>query len=153
MFRRVTMGSEATAVDRIDAVHSLLEQGFENPSAERVFRDMLGAYKRGPAAVISKALVAGLNPPEFKLTVEHQLEMRGAWTDKPKEVFDLVREVAVEWRTVKMADKQRHQTRTGRVNSPGQSSAEPFPGLSAGGAAHKASSAVVTCFLVSCVRS
>ena len=81
---RVTMGSEATAVDRIDAVHSRLEQYFENPSAERVFRDALGAYKRGPAAVISKALVAGLNPPEFKLKVEHQLEMRGAWKDNPK---------------------------------------------------------------------
>ena len=72
--RRVTMGSEATAVNRIDAVHSCLEQYFENPSAERVFRDTLGAYKRGPAAVISKALVAGLNPPEFKPKVEHQLE-------------------------------------------------------------------------------
>ena len=65
--RRVTMGSEATAVDRIDAVHSRLEQYFKNPSAERVFRDTLGAYKKGPAAVISIALVAGLNPPEFKL--------------------------------------------------------------------------------------
>ena len=76
--RRVTVGSEATAVDRIDAVHSRLEQYFENPSAERVFRDTLGAYKRGPAAVISKTLVAGLNPPEFKLNVEHQRERRGA---------------------------------------------------------------------------
>ena len=61
--RRVTMGSEATAVDRIDAVHSRLEQYFEKPSAERVFRDTLRAYKRGHEAVISKALVAGLQPP------------------------------------------------------------------------------------------
>ena len=139
--RRVNMGSEDTAVDRIDAVHSRLEQYFENPSAERVFRDTLGAYKRGPAAVISEALVVGLNPPEFKLKVVHQLDIRGAWKDKPKEVFDLVREVAVEWRTMEMADKQRHQTRTGRVNSRGQSSAKPFPGVSA-----KASTALVTCF-------
>ena len=85
----------------------------------RVFRDTLGAYKRGPAAVISKALVAGLNPPEFKLKVEHQLEKRGAWKDKPKEVLGLVREVAVAWRTVEMADKQRHHTCTGRGNSRG----------------------------------
>ena len=144
--RRVTMGSEATAVDRIDAVHSRLEQYFENPSAERVFRDTLGAYKRGPAAVISKALVAGLNPSEFKLKVEHQLEMRGAWKDNPKEVLGLVREVAVAWRTVEMADKQRHHTRTGRRNSRGPSSAKPFPGVSAGGAVDKASTAVITCF-------
>ena len=59
MCRRVTMGSEATAVDQIDAVQSRLEQYFENPSAARVSCDTLGAYKRGPAAVISKALVAG----------------------------------------------------------------------------------------------
>ena len=144
--RQVTMGSEPTAVDRIYAVHSRLEQYFENPSAKRVFRDTLGAYKNGPAVVISKALVAGLNPPEFKLKVEHQLEMRGAWKDKPQEVFYLVREVAVAWRAVEMADKQRHQTRTGRVNSRGQSSVKPFPGVSAGGAADKASTAVVTYF-------
>ena len=55
--------------------------------------------------------------------------MRGAGKDKPKEVFDRVRNVAVEWRTVEMADKQWHQTRTGRVNSRGQSSAKPFPGI------------------------
>ena len=90
--------------------------------------------------------MAGLNPPEFKLKVEHQLEMRGACKDKPKEDFDLVREVAVAWRTVEMADKQRHQTRTGRVNSRGQALAKPFPGVSAGGAAEKASIAVATCF-------
>ena len=66
--------------------------------------------------------MAGLNPPEFKVKVEHQLEMRGAWKDKPKEVFDIVQEVAIAWRTVEMADKQRHQTRTGRVNSRVQSS-------------------------------
>ena len=71
MCRRVTMGPEATAVDRIDAVHCRLEQYFENPSAERVFRDTLGDYKRGPAAVSGEALVAGLNPSEFKLKVEH----------------------------------------------------------------------------------
>ena len=34
--RRVTMGSEATAVDPIDAVHSHLNQYFENPSGTRV---------------------------------------------------------------------------------------------------------------------
>ena len=67
------MGSEATAVDRIDAVHSRLEQYLENLSAKRVFRD--------------------------------KLEIRGAWKDKPIEVFDLVREVAADWRTVEMADE------------------------------------------------
>ena len=58
--RRVTMGSEATAVDRTDAVQSRLDQYFENPSAENVFRDARGASKRATAAVIRKAFVAGL---------------------------------------------------------------------------------------------
>ena len=102
--RRVTMASEATAVDRTDAIHSRVEQYSETPGAECVSRDTLGAHKRGPAAVISKALVAGSNLPEFKLKVEHQIETRGAWKDKHKEGFDLVREVAVEWRTVEIAD-------------------------------------------------
>ena len=64
--RRVTMGSEATAEYRIDAVHSRLEQYFKNPSAERVFRDTLGAYKRDPAVAVSKALVAGLQTPRVQ---------------------------------------------------------------------------------------
>ena len=46
--RRVTMGSVATAVDRIDAVHSRLRQYyFKNPSAERVLLTVplqLGSY-------------------------------------------------------------------------------------------------------------
>ena len=58
----------------------------------------------------------------------------------------LVREVAVAWRTVEMADKQRHHTRTGRGNLRGPTSAKPFPGVSAGGAVDKASTAVITCF-------
>ena len=72
--------------------------------------------------------------------------MKGAWKDKPQKALDVVREVPVEWRTVEMADKQRHLTRTGRVNSREQSSAKPFSGVSAGRAADKASTAVVTCF-------
>ena len=60
-----------------DAVQSRLEQYFENPSAENVFRDARGAFKRVPVAVISKAFVAGWHPPEFKVKVESKLEMKG----------------------------------------------------------------------------
>ena len=35
--------------------------------------------------------------------------MKGHWKDKPDEVFDLVREVPIDWRTVRLADKQRHK--------------------------------------------
>ena len=58
--RRVTMGSEATAVDRTDAVQSRLEQYFEKPIAENVFRDARGAFKRGLAAIISKVFVTDI---------------------------------------------------------------------------------------------
>ena len=61
--------------------------------------------------------MAGLHPPEFKVKVESKLDMKGHWKDKPDEVFDFVREVAIEWRTVELADKQRHQTRAGRATS------------------------------------
>ena len=73
-----------------------LEQYFENPSAENVFHDARGAFKRGPAAVISKAFVAGLHSPEFKVKVESKLDMKGHWKDKPDRGFDLVREVVIE---------------------------------------------------------
>ena len=49
--------------------------------------------------------------------------MKDHWKDKPDEVFDLVREVAIEWRTVELADKQHHQTRAGRATPRGKSSA------------------------------
>ena len=80
--RRVTMGSEATAVDRTDAVQSRLEQYFEKSSGENIFFDARGVFKRGPAAVIRKAFVAGLHPPEFKIKVEGKLDMKGHWKDK-----------------------------------------------------------------------
>ena len=46
VFRRVTMGSESTAADRTDAVQSRLEQYFENPSAESVYREARGTFQR-----------------------------------------------------------------------------------------------------------
>ena len=56
------MGSEATAVDRTDAAQRRLEPYFENSSAESVFHNARWAYRRGAAAVIRKAFVAGLDP-------------------------------------------------------------------------------------------
>ena len=56
----------------------------------------------------------------------------------PDEVFDLVREVDIEWRTVEPADKQRHQTRACRATPRGKSSAKQLAGKSAGGAVDKA---------------
>ena len=83
--------------------------------------------------------MAGLHPPEFKVKVESKLDMKEYRKDKPGEVFDLVREVAIEWRTVELADKQRQQTRAGRASLRGKSSAKQLAGKSAGGAVDKAS--------------
>ena len=98
----MTMGSEASVVDRTDAVQSRLEQYFENLGTEHVLPDARGTFKRGPAAVISQAFVAGLHPPEFNVKAESKLDMNGHWKDKP---VDLVREVVIEWRTVELTDK------------------------------------------------
>ena len=95
-------GVRITAVDRTDAVQSRLEQYFEKSSGENIFFDARGVFKRGPAAVIRKAFVAGLHPPEFNVKAESKLDMNGHWKDKP---VDLVREVVIEWRTVELTDK------------------------------------------------
>ena len=118
-----------------------MEKYFEDPSAENVFREARGTVQKSPAAVISKAFLAGLHPPEFKLKGESKLDIKRNWNDKRTKVLDLVREVAIEWRTVELADKQRHQTRTGRP-SPRGTSKQP--------AGDKASTEVVTC--VACKR-
>ena len=90
--------------------------------------------------------MAGLHPPEFKVKVESKLDLKGHWKDKSDEVFDLVREVAIDWRTVELADKQRHQTRAGRAAMRGKLSATQLAGKSADRAVDKASTEVVTFF-------
>ena len=69
------MGNERTALDRVDGIVSRVELYFENPAAENVFCDSRGRWKLGPAVVFSKAVVAGLAPPEFKLKVQSKLDM------------------------------------------------------------------------------
>ena len=114
--RLVRMGNERTATDRVDAAQSRLETYFENPSVERVFRDKT-QYKKGPASIISKSLVDGLRPPEFKVKVQHELDMRSGWKDKPDDVFDVVRAAALDWRTVELADKRRSDANGGTAGS------------------------------------
>ena len=90
--------------------------------------------------------MAGLHPSEFKLNVESKLDMKGHSKDKLDEVFDLVWEVAIEWRTVERADEPRHPTLTGRPTPCGKPSAKKLAGKSAAGAVDKASNEVVPCF-------
>lgn len=100
MAKVMRMGNEPTAEDRADAVLGSMETYFENRSAEAVFRDPDGSYKRGPARVITQAFVDGLKSPGFKDKVVKQLHIREGWKSDPDMVFQVVLSAAREWRTV-----------------------------------------------------
>ena len=54
------MPSEVTALDRVEAAWSSLEEYFAlNVSIERVFQYSRGRFKSGPAHIITAELVAG----------------------------------------------------------------------------------------------
>ncbi|CAB1109830.1 unnamed protein product [Ectocarpus sp. CCAP 1310/34] len=109
--RIVTMGKQPTAVDRIDAVYDKLSVYFENPRSKALFCEVNGAFKPGPAQVITKHLVAGLTPPEFRKKVDGILAMRERWKEDPELVFDLIREAATDWRTVEQFERDRGSQR------------------------------------------
>ena len=71
--------SKVTALDRVEVAWSSLEEYFAlNTSIERVFRHPCGRFNSDPARVITVELVAGLNPPEFKIKVATALDMKGS---------------------------------------------------------------------------
>ena len=60
--------SEVTALDRVEAVWSSLEEYFAwNASIERMFRDSRGKFKSSPAHTITAEMVAGLHRSELKI--------------------------------------------------------------------------------------
>ena len=85
-----------------------LEEYFAlNASVECVFRDFRSRFKSGPVHIITVELVAGLNPPEFKIKVSTVLDIKGGWKKDPDFVYSVVREAAEAWVTVEPADKLR----------------------------------------------
>ena len=101
--------NEPTAMGRVEGQWGALEEFFaENASAERAFRDD-DIFKPGPANIITKELLAGLTPPEFKSKVLNMLHMKGGWKEDPGLVYDTAREAAEAWKTVEAADRQRRQ--------------------------------------------
>ena len=110
-----------------------------------MFRDSRGQWKSGPAAVFSKAVVAGLAPPEFKLKVQSKLDMMGGWKDKPDNVLELIREAAIDWRTVEQADKRRGENAFGGKSRKATPSAKSSTAKS--GARGTAADKLVTCFV------
>ena len=100
--------SEVTALDRVEAAWSSIEEYFAlNASIERVFRDSRGRFKSDPAHIITAELVAGLNPPEFKTKVATALDMKESWKEHPDLVYSVAREAAEAWAAVEHADKLR----------------------------------------------
>ena len=63
--------------------------------------------------------------------------MKAHLKNRPDDFLDLVREMAIEWRTVELAEKQRHPTRAVRVTPRRKPSAKELVGKSAGGAVDK----------------
>lgn len=68
------------------------------------FRDATGRYRPGPADVITKALAAGLRFSEYKAKVVCILDMKGGGKNEPNHVLDVMREAAVDWKTVEEDD-------------------------------------------------
>ena len=78
--KALTSRSEVTALDRVEAAWSSLEEYFAlNATIERVFRHSRGRFKSSPAYVITGELVAELHPPELKTKAETALDMKGCW--------------------------------------------------------------------------
>eukprot|EP00903_Cladosiphon_okamuranus_P017345 g15980.t1 len=109
------MGSENTAEDRTDAIIARMETFFENRSAESVFRERDGSYKRGPARVITRSLVDGLKPAGFKDKVMRELDILEGWKSDPELLFEVVLSAATAWRTVEHDAKfQKRQADRGK---------------------------------------
>lgn len=126
MESRLAMRSESTAMERIDAVRSRMEEFCANPSVARVFRDSATRkYVSGPARVITAAVVRGLKPPEFKENVQATLKLQdGSWKENPTAVFRLVHAEARKWRLVEQAESRR-RSRARKTTPGGKSGAEP----------------------------
>eukprot|EP00903_Cladosiphon_okamuranus_P021853 g20089.t1 len=121
----VHMGSENTAEDRTDAIIARLETFFENRSAESVFREPDGSYKRGPARVITRSLVDGLKPAGLKDKVERELDILEGCKSDPDLVFEVVLSAATSWRTVEH-DAKFHKRQADRGKSgAGANAADP----------------------------
>lgn len=88
-----------------------IETLFEIDSVQKAFGDDANQYKPRPAKGITAALVAGLYSPEFMSKVIHILDMRGGWNDNSDEVIVVVRDAALERRTIELADKLRCRSR------------------------------------------
>ena len=136
MKKALALRSEVTALDRVEAAWSSLEEYFAlNASIERVFQDYRGRFKSGPAHTITAELVARLHSPEFKTKVATALDLKGSWKEYPDLVYSVAREAAEAWATIEQADKLRRvQSRPkGAIARMGSAKEEKGPVVGRGG--------------------
>lgn len=88
----------------------------ESNNVKKAFGDDANQYKSGSAKVITTALVVGLHLPELKSKVDTILYIQDGWKDNPDEVIVVMRDVAVQWRTVEQTDKLRRISRGTKKN-------------------------------------
>ncbi|CAM9711731.1 unnamed protein product, partial [Sphacelaria rigidula] len=70
-----------------------------------IYRSSDGKFRPGPAAVVTKAMVEGLAPAEFKQAVLVQLQHETNWKSDPYLVMDTVVAEAQAWRPVEVFRK------------------------------------------------
>jgi len=97
-----------TMLERVEPILSGLERFFvDNPNYEALYRSPGGKYIKGPAEIITKALVDGLAPEKFKQDVVVKLKHTGGWKNDPDLVMDTVVDAAKKWCEVVRAARGR----------------------------------------------
>lgn len=64
--RVVPMENQLTARDHVSMIYDKLREDFASGLTKQHFLDEFGGYRKGPASVITKVLVAGVKSPELK---------------------------------------------------------------------------------------
>ena len=106
------MRNQRTARDRVDAMFVNLEEYFGTGPAQKLFKDEWGQYKKGPASIITNAMVAGLKPPEFKTKVIDTPGVTEGWKENPDATFAVLYQAAHDWVTVGEAGKVRSNAKS-----------------------------------------
>lgn len=84
----------------MDAVSGAIEMLFESDNIKKRLVMMPISTSQAPIK-----LVASLHPPEIKSKVVSILDMRGGWKDNPDELIFVMRDAAVERRTIEQEDE------------------------------------------------
>lgn len=82
-------------------MRSAIETPFESDNVTKAFGNDANQYMPGPAKVITTGLLAGLHPPKFKPNMVSIWMCEAGWQGNPYDVIVVMRDAAVEWRTVK----------------------------------------------------